>query len=155
MPLTYQQSFLIPCLNRTAIVLCDRFCQGFCRRGYRNLWENIRKDMPTKGRGKGGNSIRLSFQRDFRPRCNRSTATMRRHSSCGRGRASRCPHVHPRLPEHRDLEARLRLYLRLSPATRMLLASRRNLRQASQAVQRCGALARERQESSGMNLKSG
>jgi type III restriction enzyme len=47
--------------------------------------------------------------------------------------SARCPMFHARLPEHRDLEARLRLYLRLSPATRMLLASRRNLRQASQA----------------------
>ena len=40
---------------------------------FRNLWENIRKDMPTKGAAKARNSIRLSFQRDFRQRCNRST----------------------------------------------------------------------------------
>jgi len=60
---------------------------------FRNLWENIRKDMPTKGRGKGEELDPLKLPTDFRQCCNRSTATMRRHSSCGRGRASRCPHV--------------------------------------------------------------
>jgi len=59
---------------------------------FRNLWENIRKDMPTKGRGKARN-FRLSFQRDFRQRCNRFTATMRRHSSLWEGKGIKVPHV--------------------------------------------------------------
>ena len=57
---------------------------------FRNLWENIRKDMPKKGRGKGEEldplNCPLACKRRWRP----STATTKRPSSSGRRRASRC-----------------------------------------------------------------
>ena len=58
---------------------------------FRNLWENIRKDMPKKGRGKGEELDPAQAARPAcRPRCRPSTATTKRPSSSGRRRASRC-----------------------------------------------------------------
>ena len=58
---------------------------------FRNLWENIRKDMPKKGRGKGEDLDPLKLPDPAPDRARRrSTATTRRPSSSGRRTASRC-----------------------------------------------------------------
>ena len=58
---------------------------------FRNLWENIRKEMPKKGRGKAGDARSArACRRSCRPRSRRSTATTRRRSSSGRRQASAC-----------------------------------------------------------------
>jgi type III restriction enzyme len=44
---------------------------------FRNLWENIRKDMPKKGRGKAEGLDPLAFPLDSRPLCRRSTTSGR------------------------------------------------------------------------------
>ena len=81
---------------------------------FRNLWENIRADMPKKGRGKGGAldplklPVRLQtaldalyghYDEDFR--------------TLARRRDQRSAMLHHCLPEHRDLEAGLRLRVRV------------------------------------------
>ena len=58
---------------------------------FRNLWENIRKDMPKKGRGRAASSIRSSCPPACRRRCKRSTATTRRPSSCWEEAGIRVP----------------------------------------------------------------
>ena len=57
---------------------------------FRNLWENIRKDMPKKGRGQGGELDPPSnCQPGSRPPCKLSTVITRKHTTCGRKRASK------------------------------------------------------------------
>ena len=59
---------------------------------FRNLWENIRKEMPKKGRGKGEDLDPLKpARRACRPRWKPSTATTRRPSSCGRRSGIKVP----------------------------------------------------------------
>ena len=62
---------------------------------YRNLWENIRKEMPKKGRGQGGELDPLKLPTRLQTALSRrSTGTTRRPSNCGRKEAFVC---HPAL----------------------------------------------------------
>jgi type III restriction enzyme len=73
---------------------------------FRNLWENIRKDMPKKGRGQGGEldplklptRLQTALREDVRP--------------LGEGAHQGSALFHHRLPEHGHLEARVRLHFR-------------------------------------------
>jgi hypothetical protein len=100
---------------------------------FRNLWEHIRKDMPKKGRGKGGELDPLKLPVRLRPRSRRSTATTRRPSSCGRSAASRCRRASSSSATTRRLEARLRLHLGL-PAHQRTTTARRTSRTAACAL---------------------
>ena len=57
---------------------------------FRNLWENIRKDMPTNAAARARPSTRSRCPRASRPRSRPSTATTRRRSGSGRSGRSRC-----------------------------------------------------------------
>ena len=78
---------------------------------FRDLWENIRKDCPRKVAATAKNSTRSNSPPACKRPCKLSTATMRRPSSSGGQRRQGSALFHHRLPEHRDLEARLRLHL--------------------------------------------
>jgi hypothetical protein len=80
---------------------------------FRNLWENIGKDMPKKGRGQGEELDPLSSRPACRRHCRRSMATTRRPSALGGEGHQGAALFHRRLPEHRHLQAGLRLHLRL------------------------------------------
>ncbi len=59
---------------------------------FRNLWENIRQDMPKKGRGQGERPRPAQApSRACRRRSKRSTATTRRPSSSGKKAGIRVP----------------------------------------------------------------
>ena len=86
---------------------------------FRNLWEHIRKDMPKKGRGKAATLDPLKLP----TRLQTALEALYGHyektfelwqEARHRGAAL----LHRRLPEHRDLEAGLRLHLRLPPQER-------------------------------------
>ena len=81
---------------------------------FRNLWENIRKDMPKKGRGKGEEldplKLPLRLQTALQALYGHYEKTFKLWEERGhQGSAV----LHRGLPEHGDLEARLRLHLRL------------------------------------------
>ena len=77
------------------------------------------KDMPKKGRGKGEELDPLTLPPRLQTALEASTATTRRPSSSGKRTAIKRPAVlHRGLQQHGDLEARLRLHLRLSPQER-------------------------------------
>ena len=94
---------------------------------FRNLWEHIRHEDAEEGpRQSGKNSIRSAFPPSCRPRSTRSTATTRRPSSSGSEAGIRVPPVlHRRLQQHVDLEAGLRLHLRLPARERRRLDNAR------------------------------
>ena len=86
---------------------------------FRNLWENIRKDMPKKGRGKARGP---RPPRPSHPTPDGAPGALRPLredlQAVGGGADLRAPVLHRRLQQHVDLQARLRLHLRLSPAER-------------------------------------
>ena len=81
---------------------------------FRNLWENIRKDMPKKGRGKGEEldplKLPTRLQTALEALYGHYEKTFELWEDSGHQGAAL---LHRRLPEHRDLEAGLRLHLRL------------------------------------------
>ncbi len=86
---------------------------------YRNLWENVRKDMPKKGRGKGGRTGPAQAAHAPPDGPPGALRPLREDIQT----LGRCGHpspalLHHRLPEHRDLQAGLRLHLRLPPEER-------------------------------------
>ena len=83
---------------------------------FRDLWENIRKDMPKKGRGKGGELDPLELPDALADGAGSALRPLREDLQALAGEGHQGAAVlHHRLPEHRDLEARLRLHLRLPP----------------------------------------
>ena len=86
---------------------------------FRNLWEHIRKDMPKKGRGKGGELDPLKLPTATADRAQalygHYEKTFKLWEDSGHPRAAL---LHHRLPQHLDLEAGLRLHLRLPPQER-------------------------------------
>jgi type III restriction enzyme len=60
---------------------------------YRDLWENIRHDMPKKGVARVANWIRSSSRRGCRRRWKPCMGITKRPSSSGRKAASRCRHA--------------------------------------------------------------
>ena len=86
---------------------------------FRNLWEHIRKDMPKKGRGKGEEldplKLPTQLQTALEALYGHYEKTFELWQERGHRRAAL---LHHRLPEHRDLEAGLRLHLRLPPDER-------------------------------------
>ena len=86
---------------------------------FRNLWENIRKDMPKKGRGKGEELDPLKLPTRLQTALASPLRPLREDLQALGGEGHQgAPLLHHRLPEHRDLEARLRLHLRLPPQER-------------------------------------
>ncbi len=86
---------------------------------FRNLWENIRKDMPKKGRGKaeGARPSRASHPPPDGPRG--AIRPLREDlQAVGGGGDLGAAVLHHRLQQHVDVQARLRLHLRLSTAER-------------------------------------
>ena len=86
---------------------------------FRDLWENIRKDMPKKGRGKGEELDPLKLP-DPAPDCSPGALRPLREDLQTLGRK---PHqgptlLHHRLPKHRHFQAGLRFCLRLPPKKR-------------------------------------
>ena len=83
---------------------------------FRNLWENIRKDMPKKGRGQGEEldplKLPTRLQTALEALYGHYEKTFKLWQDEGHPGAAV---LHHRLPEHRDLEAGLRLHLRLPP----------------------------------------
>ena len=86
---------------------------------FRNLWEHIRKDMPKKGRGKGEEldplKLPTRLQTALEALYGHYEKTFELWEEAGITRAAL---LHRRLQQHRDLEARLRLHLRLPPRER-------------------------------------
>ena len=86
---------------------------------FRNLWENIRKDMPKKGRGTGGEldplKLPTRLQTALQALYGHYEKTFELWEEKGIKVAAL---LHHRLPEHRHLQARLRLHLRLPPEER-------------------------------------
>ena len=86
---------------------------------FRDLWENIRKDMPKKGRGKGEDldplKLPTRLQTALEALYGHYEKTFKLWAGRGHPRAAL---LHHRLPEHGHLEARLRLHLRLPPQER-------------------------------------
>ena len=86
---------------------------------FRNLWEHIRKDMPKKGRGKGGDLDPLKLPTQLQTALEALYGHYEKTFELWQERGiSRPALLHRRLPEHRDLEAGLRLRLRLPPEER-------------------------------------
>ncbi len=86
---------------------------------FRNLWEHIRKDMPKKGRGKGGDldplKLPTRLQTALQALYGHYEKTFELWQENGHQRPAL---LHHRLPEHLDLEAGLRLRLGLPPQER-------------------------------------
>ena len=89
---------------------------------FRNLWENIRKDMPKKGRGKAGDA------RPARAATRLQTALQalyghyeKTFDAVGAGEDRRPAVLHRRLQQHLHVQAGLRLHLRLPAAERRRL----------------------------------
>ena len=81
---------------------------------FRNLWENIRKDMPKKGRGKGEELDPLKLPTRLQTALEALYGHYEKTFELWAGQGHQgAALLHRRLPEHRDLEARLRLHLRL------------------------------------------
>ena len=81
---------------------------------FRNLWENIRKDMPKKGRGKGEELDPLKLPTRLQTALRGALRPLREDLQALGGQGHQgAALLHHRLPEHRDLEAGLRLHLRL------------------------------------------
>ncbi len=81
---------------------------------YRDLWENIRKDMPKKGRGSDLEldplSLPTKLQTALQALYGHYEKTFERWQE---GRHQGAALLHHRVPEYRDLEAGLRLRVRL------------------------------------------
>jgi type III restriction enzyme len=67
---------------------------------FRNLWENIRKDMPKKGRGKGRNSTRSSCPRAADRAAGALRPLREDVQALAGARHSGAALLHHRLPEH-------------------------------------------------------
>ena len=81
---------------------------------YRNLWEHIRKDMPKKGRGAGGDLDPLKLPTQAADRARGALRALPEDlRAVAAARHLRPALLHRRLPEHGHLEAGLRLHLRL------------------------------------------
>ena len=86
---------------------------------FRNLWENIRKDMPKKGRGKASELDPLKLPTRLQTALRGALRPLREDlQALGGGGHQGAALLHRRLPEHLDLEAGLRLHLRLPPQER-------------------------------------
>ena len=86
---------------------------------FRNLWEHIRTRMPKKGRGKAEALDPLKLPVAAADRAGSALRPLREDLRALGGRRDQGPALlHHRLQEHRHLEARLRLHLRLSPRER-------------------------------------
>ena len=86
---------------------------------FRNLWENIRKEMPKKGRGKGEDLDPLKLPTRAADGAGSALRPLREDlQALGEAGHQGAALLHHRLPEHRHLEAGLRLHLRLSPEER-------------------------------------
>ena len=86
---------------------------------FRNLWENIRKDMPKKGAARAKNSTRSSCPLDLQTALAGPLRPLRKDlQALGEAGHPRAALLHHRLPEHRHLQAGLRLHLRLPPQER-------------------------------------
>ena len=83
---------------------------------FRNLWENIRKNMPKKGRGKAREldplKLPTRLQTALEALYGHYEKTFKLWEKAGHPRPAL---LHHRLQEHRHLEAGLRLHLRLPP----------------------------------------
>ena len=83
---------------------------------FRNLWEHIRPKMPKRGRGKAGGldplSLPVELQTALQALYGHYEQTFELWEQ-GRHRGAAV--LHHRLQQHLDLEARLRLRLRLLP----------------------------------------
>ncbi|MEI2623702.1 MAG: hypothetical protein V9G23_07220 [Giesbergeria sp.] len=89
---------------------------------FRNLWEHIRKDMPKKGRGTGGELDPLKLPAAPANRAAGAVRPLREDiQAVGRERHQGAAMLHHRLPEHRHFKAGLRLRLWL-PAHRTMTA---------------------------------
>ena len=81
---------------------------------FRDLWENIRKDMPKKGRGQGEETRSAQTPHSLADGAASPLRPLREDIQALGGEGHQGAAVlHHRLPEHRHLEARLRLHLRL------------------------------------------
>ena len=75
---------------------------------YRNLWENIRKEMPKKGRGQGGELDPLKLPTRLQTALEALYGHYREDLQTVGDRGHSCATLlHHRLPEHRHLEAGL------------------------------------------------
>ena len=73
---------------------------------YRNLWEHIRKEMPKKGRGTGGDLDPLQPPEQAANSARSAVWSLPAHlRPLAEARHLRPALLHRRLPEHRDLEA--------------------------------------------------
>ena len=89
---------------------------------FRNLWENIRKDMPKKGRGKGDDLDPLKLPDAAADGSRGALRPLREDfQAMGGGRDQGSALLHRGLQQHIHLQAGLRLHLRL-PAARMRTA---------------------------------
>ena len=102
---------------------------------FRNLWEHIRKDMPKKGRGKARTLDPLEPADAAADRARSALRPLREDvRALGGERHQRAAVLHRRLQEHVDLEAGLRLHLRLPAQER-----RRHRPRSRTAASRCSA----------------
>ena len=89
---------------------------------FRNLWEHIRNDMPKKGRGKAETLDPLSLPTQLQTALEALYGHYEKTFELwNEARHSRSALLHRRLQQHLDLEAGLRLHLRLPPRERRRL----------------------------------